>query len=271
MDSSSEASSMAQGLRIVRLVADREKRGRRLLGVSQLATELQMEQSRVSRLTQELCDLRLLERVERGPFRIGPRFFGLAASLNTGWVSESRTVLEDLVASLGLRCRLSVRDGFRVILLRASSNDALPGSFVKPGMVTPAWCTGSGRALLWDHDQAGIQDLLKDVNFIGVGGPGAAHSPLEVGGLMDRDRGRGFVVAAEEFEYGVYELAVPVRNPGGSILASLCVLGGQQEIEPGSNDIAKALFEAAERLGHCDSGVGQAGRSDTPAPHGLPS
>ena len=65
MDSSSEASSMAQGLRIVRLVADREKWGRRLLGVSQLASELDMEQSRVSRLTQELCDLGLLERVER--------------------------------------------------------------------------------------------------------------------------------------------------------------------------------------------------------------
>lgn len=266
MDSSSEASSMAQGLRIVRLVADREKRGRRLLGVSQLATELEMEQSRVSRLTQELCDLRLLERVERGPFRIGPRFFGLAASLNTGWVSESRTVLEDLVASLGLRCRLSVRDGFRAILLRASSNDALPGSFVKPGMVTPAWCTGSGRALLWDHHQAAIQDLLKDVNFIGIGGPGAAHSPLEVVGLMDRDRERGFVVAAEEFEHGIYELAVPVRSPDGSILASLCVLGGQEEIEGGSNDIAKALWEAAGRLGNCGSGAGQAGRGGNPAP-----
>ena len=61
MDSSSEASSMAQGLRIVRLVADREKWGRRLLGVSQIASELEMDQSRVSRLTQELCELGLLD------------------------------------------------------------------------------------------------------------------------------------------------------------------------------------------------------------------
>ncbi len=248
MDSFSEASSMAQGLRIVRLVADREKRGRRLFGVSQLASELEMEQSRVSRLTQELCDLGLLERVERGPFRAGPRFFGLAASLNTGWVRETKPELEALLASLGLRCRVSVRDGYRAILLRASSNDALPGSFVKPGMVTPVWCTGSGRALLWDHDHAAIEELLTDVNFIGVGGPGAAHSSLEVDGFMNRDRAHGFVLAAEEFEHGIHELAVPVRNPEGGILASLSVLGGRQEIEGRADEIAGMLTEAARRL-----------------------
>lgn len=249
MDSSSEASSMAQGLRIVRLVADREKWGRRLLGVSQLASELDMEQSRVSRLTQELCELGLLERVERGPFRTGPRFFSLASALNAGWVRESRSELEALVAAFGLRSRISVREGFRVILLRASSNDAVPGSFVKPGMVTPVWCTGSGRALLWDDQQPAVQALLQDVNFIGVGGPGAAHSPQEVAELMDRDRTRGFIVAEEEFEHGVYELAVPVRSAEGSILAALSVLGSRAEIQSSTNDIAKALIAAAERLG----------------------
>ena len=139
-----------------------------------------MEQSRVSRLTQELCELGLLERVERGPFRTGPRFFSLAAALNTGWVRESRTELEALVASFGLRSRISVREGFRVILLRASSNDAVPGSFVKPGMVTPVWCTGSGRALLWDEQQPAVQALLagRQLHWRGRsgGGPFAAGS-----------------------------------------------------------------------------------------------
>lgn len=265
MDSSSESSSMTQGLRIVRLVADREKSGRRLLGVSQLALELDMEQSRVSRLTQELCELGLLERVDKGPFRMGQRFFALAASLNTGWVNESRTELEALVARFGLRFRISVREGFRVLLLRTSTNDALPGSFVKPGMVTPVWCTGSGRALLWDHHPASILDLLRDVNFIGVGGPGAAHSPADVCELMDRDRPRGFILAAEEFEHGVYELAVPVRNAEGAILASLSVLGARSQIEPSAKRLAKALAEAAERLGSCDGATrDRAGQQASP-------
>jgi DNA-binding IclR family transcriptional regulator len=240
---------MAQGLRIVRLVAEREKRGRQLLGVSQLAAELDMEQSRVSRLTQELCDLGLLERVDRGPFRTGQRFFSLAASLNTGWVKEAKPELEALVAALGLRARLSVRDGYRVILLRTSSNDAVPGTFVKPGMVTPAWCTGAGRALLWDHDRAAVDVLLADVNYIGIGGPGAAHSTGEVWDLMARDRSRGFVAAEEEFEHEVVELAVPVRDGRGAILASLSVLGSRAKIGSGAEGFAEVLHRAAERLG----------------------
>ena len=241
---------MAQGLQIVRLVADREKRGRQLLGVSQLAAELEMDQSRVSRLTQELCDLGLLERVDRGPFRTGQRFFSLAASLNTGWVREARAELEGLVSALGLRARLSVRDGYRVVLVRSSSNDAVPGSFVKPGMVTPVWCTGAGRALLWDHHRDALDALLAGVNYIGIGGPGAAHSTGEVWDLMVRDHATGYITAAEEFEHNVVEFAVPVREAGGAILASLSVLGSRTEVGSGAQDLGAALHRAAERLGN---------------------
>lgn len=240
---------MAQGLRIVRLVVGREKRGRQLLGVSQLAAELDMDQSRVSRLAQELCDLGLLERVNRGPFRTGPRFFSLAASLNTGWVRDAKPELESLVSVLGLRARLSVRDGFRAVLLRASSNDAGLGSFVAPGMVTPVWCTGAGRALLWDHDRPALDGLLRDVNFIGVGGPGAAHSIEEVHELMARDLPRGYITSDEEFEHDIVELAVPVRDAGGNILAALSVLGRRAEVDNDAAGIAAVLRGAAERLG----------------------
>ncbi|MGR0161346.1 IclR family transcriptional regulator [Paenarthrobacter nitroguajacolicus] len=248
MDVSPEASSLAQGLRLVRLVTDREKQGRQLLGVSQLAAELDMEQSRVSRLAQELCDLGLLERVDRGPFRTGPRFFGLAASLNAGWVLQSRAELEGLVSAFGLRSRLSVRDGVRVLLLRSSTNNSVLGGFAKPGMVTPVWCTGSGRALLWDHSVPDLESLLAEVNFIGVGGPAAAHSAAEVAGLMERDRPQGFVLAAEEFEHGVWELAVPVREAGGRIVGALSVLGSRSSLEAAAPEIAAVLQAAALRL-----------------------
>lgn len=255
MDNSPEVSSLAQGLRIVRVVVDREKTGKQLLGVSQLAAELGMDQSRVSRLTQELCDLGLLERRERGPFRVGRGFFGLAGSLNNGWIRDAGAELEALVADTGLRSRVSVRDSFRVILLLASSNDSRTGSFVQPGMVTPVWCTGSGRALLWDHKQRAFEALLSDVNFIGVGGPGAAHSTEEAWELMARDKKQGFVAAVEEFEHGIVELAVPVRDAQGSIVASLSVLGSRAEVGPDAGELADRIREAAARLGsgHADS------------------
>ena len=249
MESTAAASSMAQGLRILRHVVEREKRGQAPLGVSQLAAELGMEQSRVSRLAQELCGLELLERFDRGPFRTGPRFFGLAAALNTGWVREAKPLLEELVAGLGVRARLSVRDGYRVILLRASSNEAVPGSFVVPGMVTPVWCTGAGRALLWDFDRSALAELLADVNYIGIGGSGAAPTTDGIWDLRERDRAAGFIAAEEEFEHGVVELAVPVRDAGGSILGSLSVLGSRGEFGADSAAAAAVLSAAATRLG----------------------
>lgn len=244
----SEASSLGQGLRLVRLIIDREKQGRPLLGVSQLAAELEMDQSRVSRLTQELCELTILERVERGPFRAGPAFFQLAASLNVGWIGQAKSELALFVSEFGLRARLSVRDGVRVVLLRTSSNDAVPGSFVKPGMVTPVWCTGSGRALLWDHKATEVAELLQGVDFIGVGGPRAAHAVSEVCELMEHDRPQGFIRAAEEFEHDVHELAVPVRDPGGRVSAALSVLGSRAAVELRTEEIADALHSAARRL-----------------------
>ena len=247
METSPEASTMAQGLRIVRLVTEREKSGRQRLGVSQLAAELQLDQSRVSRLTQELCDIGLLEREERGPFRAGPRFFGLAASLNNGWFREAGAELEKLVSSLGLRARVSVRAGFRVLLVRASSNDMAAGGFAYPGMITPVWCTGAGRALLWDHKRKGLDALLQDVSFIGVGGPQAAHSVSEVWELMARDRPQGYVAAAEEFEHGIHELAVPVRDGHGRITAALSVLGQYEQLRHSSR-VAAALVDSATRL-----------------------
>jgi len=239
---------LAQGLRIVRLVVDREKRGRQLPGVSLLAAELGMDQGRVSRLTQELCELGLLERADRGPFRTGPRFFGLAASLDAGWVRNARPELESLVAAFGLRARLSVRDGVRAVLLLASSNDAGPGSFVAPGMVTPVWCTGAGRALLLDHQRPDLDDLLGGVNFIGIGGPGAAHSVDGVWDLMVRDLPRGHITADEEFEHDIVELAVPVRDGSGTILAALSVLGRRAAVGSDTAGITAALRGAADRI-----------------------
>ncbi len=241
---SSEVSSLAQGLRILRVVADREKWGRPLYGVTQIAADLGMDRGRVSRLTQELCDLRLLERVERGPFRPAAAYFSLAASLNVGWAHDSRAELQRIEASLGLRGKLSVLDGARVILIRSSTTHGALAGLMHPGMVTPVWCTGAGRALLWDHSGDAIREVLDDVEFIGVGGPQAAHSAAEVSALMDRDHERGYVYAVEEFEHGVFEIAVPVRSPEGRIVASLGVYGGRDEFE-GRLDGIRARLEAS--------------------------
>jgi DNA-binding IclR family transcriptional regulator len=117
-------------------------------------------------------------------------------------------------------------------------------------MVVPVWCTGAGRALLWDDDRPALDRLLGEVNFIGVGGPGAAHSIDEVWDLMARDVSRGYITSDEEFEHDIVELAVPVRDASGNILASLSVMGHRAEVGDDAAGVAAFLRGAAERLGN---------------------
>ena len=87
------------------------------------------------------------------------------------------------------------------------------------------------------------------VNFIGVGGAAAAHSAAEVATLLDQNKPQGYVLAAEEFEHGVWELAVPVRAAEGRIVAALSVLGGRADLEKAAPGIAAVLRSASNRLG----------------------
>lgn len=91
--------------------------------------------------------------------------------------------------------------------------------------------------------------LLGGVNFIGVGGPGAAHSIDEVWDLMARDLPRGYITSDEEFEHDIVELAVPVRDAGGNILAALSVMGSRAEVGDDSAGVAGVAGVAASLRG----------------------
>ncbi|WP_427016027.1 IclR family transcriptional regulator [Pseudarthrobacter sp. P1] len=247
----SDLSSVAQGLAIIRAAIERERSGRPGFGVSRMADELRMERSRVSRLTQELCDIGFLEKDDGSALRVGSAYFGLGASLNHGWVRLARIELRRLAARFHISARLSVRLDERVLLLR--SEDGFADMSIRAGMITPTWCTGAGRALLWDHTPESVEELLGDVEFIGVGGPYAAHSAQEVLALMARDRPTGLVDAVGEFEHGIRELAVPVRDAGGRIVAALSVLARESDFRSEADDIALLLADAAQRLSGIDA------------------
>ena len=146
-----------------------------------------------------------------------------------------------------MTARLSGRDGVRAILLRHEAAVGASETSLRPGMVTPTWSTGPGRALLWDHAQAELETLLADVQFVGVGGPGAARSVPEVVALMRRDREGGMVRAEEEYDDGVLELALPIRDAGGGIIAAISVSHPMDERET-IGALADTVAEAAAAL-----------------------
>ncbi|MFK0110145.1 IclR family transcriptional regulator [Streptomyces sp. NPDC091217] len=243
------ASSLRMALRMVNTVLDREVSGRSGFNVSRLADEVGVERSKASRTTQDLCDKGFLERRDDSTFRAGTAFFTTAASLHPGLLGRSRPLLRRLAVEHGAGARLSVRDGVQVLLLRAESAAGLGREWQgAASLVTPCWCTGAGRALLLDHTADEITALLDDYELIGVGGPHAARSAGEVAAANDRDRPRGFVAAHGEFEHGVTEYAVPVRDSAGHVRAAVSVVGRQEDLTAREQTIHTHLTAAATAL-----------------------
>ena len=177
-----------------------------------------MDQSRVSRLTQELCELGLLERVERGPFRTGPRFFSLGGSLQHWLGARSQEPNWRLWWP-----RSASGPGSPSVTASGSSCCGRPAMTRAPGQLCEARHGDPGLvhrfrpgAALGPRAAEPLRTCFSEVNFIGVGGPGAAHSPA--GGLRIDGPGqgpRGFIGRQKSSSTAVYELAVPVRTAGG--------------------------------------------------------
>ena len=240
-------SSLSQGLRLLETAVERERSGRAGHTASRLAEATGIERSRVSRLTRELRSLRYLERDDAQAFRAGDRFLAVAAALNEPLLREARAELRAIAARFRVTSRITGRDGIRAVLLRYEAGVGASEASVRPGMVTPTWSTGAGRALLWDHDREQLETLLADVQFVGVGGPRAALSVVEIDALMQRDRERGIIWAAEEFDEGIHEAALPIRGADGATIAAISASGSALE-QDRATEIAAAIAAAADRL-----------------------
>lgn len=252
-----EVSSFGQGVALIDAVVRHERSGRLGLSVSRLADLTGIERSRASRLTQELLELGMLEKASDGRLRAGPGYFALGASRQDAWLRASRQELRGLASRYKASLRILAADGSLAVLLRFESGLGAPDSAIRPGMVTPIWSTGGGRALLWEMNDDEIVDLLKDSRFIGIGGPNAVKSSTEVANRVRCDRSRGIVEAVEEFEYGVVELASPICV-NHDVIASVSAACRIEDAEA-RDGLARELPLLAHRLGDI------AGRSRDPA------
>ncbi|WP_136587522.1 IclR family transcriptional regulator domain-containing protein [Microbacterium hydrothermale] len=238
--------SLTQGLSLLDAAIERERSGRAGFALARLAEAAGVERSRASRVTQELRRLAFIERDATTVLHAGPAFFDAAGARHEPWLRAARMHLRALAAHLGMIARVVAADGQRALLLRIEGAGASGEGTLRPAAVTPVWCTGAGRALLWDHSRAALDTLLRDAQFVGVGGPAAARTVDAVDALLQRDRERGLIIARSEYVAGLDEFALPVRGAHG-IVAALSVSGAPVSAAR-ERHIETLLSQSAERL-----------------------
>jgi len=193
--------------------------GRPDLGVSELAGELGMHKSTVSRLLAALERRGLVRRAgER--FAPGPELARLGTLAIRGFTlaGAARAPLELLAERTGETVNLAVRDGDRALNVLQVDATHFVGVTDWTGRAAPLHATANGKALLACGDGPAARKLTRLT-------PKTIVDRRELRAELERTRRAGFAVAVEELELGLHAVAAPVFDAGGDCVAAVSVSG----------------------------------------------
>lgn len=218
------------------------------LGVSELAGELGLHKSTVSRLLATL-EGRGLVRRSGDRFAPGPelaRLGGLAVR-TLALVECIREPLERLAEETGETVNLAVRSGDLALNVHQVETQHLVGVRDWTGRAFPLHCTANGKALLAFGD-GGLPADLPALSEWTLTDPDDLRENVEL------TRERGYAVALEELELGLHAVAAPVFDGYGRCAAAVSVSGPayrlpEDRLAALGLRCAAAAGEASARLG----------------------
>jgi DNA-binding IclR family transcriptional regulator len=245
--------SIRRGVEVLLSLAGEEALAAGGLGVTQISELLDREKSQVSRALKALNEYGLVERNADSSYRLGWRLYALAQLAGERRLLDAAAPrLRELAVTLGERVHLSVLQGANVLTVLSESPGRAVEAIGWAGRITPAYCTSAGRALLLDATPAEIERRFESVEFVPLG-PNTAPSVGELITRIERERPAGYVVADGEFEPELIGVAVPLRDPSGTISATVNVSAPRfrflDRVEAAARALLALSAELSEELG----------------------
>ena len=219
-ESAAQVQSVDRAISVLELLAQGEA------GITEIAGELGVHKSTVSRLFSVLESRGLVEQLgERGKYAIG---FGVVrlAGAATGRMDLTKLgqpVCQTLADSFGETVNIAVHDAGVAINITQARGSAAVSAVNWIGQRTPLHATSSGKILL--------AHLPPDERKRLVSLPLDSYTENT---LVDGDRllaeletvaSQGFAACFEELELGLHAVAVPVRGHRGEVVAAMSASG----------------------------------------------
>ncbi|MCP2243240.1 IclR family transcriptional regulator [Lentzea aerocolonigenes] len=243
-DSAAQVQSVDRAISVLELLAQGEA------GITEIAGELGVHKSTVSRLVSVLEARGLVEQLgERGKYAIG---FGVVrlAGAATGRMDLTKLgqpVCQTLADSFGETVNIAVHDVGVAINITQARGSAAVSAVNWIGQRTPLHATSSGKVLL---AHLPVEERKRLVSL-----PLDAYTENTV---VDPDRllaeletvaAQGYAACFEELELGLHAVAVPVRGHRGEVVAAMSASGpsyrlSRQRVE----EIVPLMVEAAGDL-----------------------
>lgn len=221
------------------------------LGILEFSTQLNIPQPTAHRIVHMLIDEGLLAR-EPGTRRYGPgdrlARMGIDLLATSVRLAPRRAILEELSRTLGETCNLGVLSGNTLVYLDRVEAAWPFGLRFEPGSRVPLHCTSMGKLFLSHLSAESRGRVLGTAPLYRY----TANTIAEIPKLeeeLEKIKASGISTDNQEFLAGVVCVAVPIREPGGKVVAAIAVSApvARMSLEQGLNHVG-LLRDAARRI-----------------------
>ncbi|WP_195893765.1 IclR family transcriptional regulator [Nonomuraea cypriaca] len=221
------------------------------IGVRELARELGIDKSAISRLSEQLVELGAAQQDEfSGRFRVGPRLFGLAATIHgrdTLW-RAAEPIVRSLATTFNETCYLAVRDGDEIIFRNKVDCTHKVRYVIDPGERAPLHAGAGGRAVLIGLDDREVREIIDRTGLEAVTSRTITDADRLLA-LVAADRERHYAASRGERVPSGGAIAAPYFDASGRCLGSVVFTCPDQRYDPAREpEIAATVMRAGSDL-----------------------
>jgi DNA-binding IclR family transcriptional regulator len=213
--------SIQKAFRMLELLASHSPRG-----VTEIASELGLKKSSVSRLLKAISELGYVEQSSRrGQYRVSHRLLALAHRyLEDDWLKkESQPILRELTLAVHASAHLAVLVGGDVVIVAKEPSPERIQVTTRVGGRTPLHASALGKVLLAGAPAEERALLL--ASPLPRYTERTITDPRKLQRALDEVREQGYALELGEEHPGVGCIGAPVRDPSGRWIAAISVAG----------------------------------------------
>ncbi len=203
-------------------------------GVTEVAEEMGVHKSTISRLLRALEAQGMAQSSARGQYQLGLGILHLANAIpmRLDLTREARPVLEALATKFGETVNLAIMNSDHVVNIdEAFGPSTLAATQNWMGRLTPIHATSSGKVFLASLSAAQRGRILED-----LGMPAVTKRTITSRRALEAQllavASRGYATVQGELEDGLNGIAVPIRSHEGVVIGALSVAGPSFRFDP---------------------------------------
>jgi DNA-binding IclR family transcriptional regulator len=204
----------------------------RELSLNQLAQRSGLPLSTTYRLASALVDGQALEPGTHGGYRVGLRLWEVGSLAVRGLTLRdvAAPFMQDLYEATHENVHLAVLSGLEALYIQKITGSRSISVKAKEAQRLPLHATGVGKVLLAYADKKLFDEVV--ARGLERHTPHTITNPRQLIRALAIVRGQDYAVGNEEMSVGRVSVAVPIRGPGGDVVAALSIVGRASVTDP---------------------------------------